>query len=121
MGLFVHIYSERGFTTMDNANVHSGRDYSGFDEMSTESLKEILSQDSRLPAGTGYDMDAILYIMEVVERREAEQSSSQFTPVDEAWQQFKARYREEDCDGTSLYEDEEDAAPELVVVPNRKT
>ena len=38
------------------------RDFSKFDEMSTEELNEILRQDSQLPDGEDSDTDAILYL-----------------------------------------------------------
>lgn len=100
--------------------VRPNRNYTRFDAMSTEELKEILYQDSFLPAGEETDMDAILYIMEVVKKREEFQPAEEFTPVEEAWKTFNKHYRSEECDGTSLYEDSDEAeTPKKDAVPNR--
>lgn len=47
---------------MSESKEHFYRDFSKFDEMSTEELNEILRQDSQLPDGEDSDTDAILYI-----------------------------------------------------------
>ena len=52
-----------GFTEMSEFKEHFYRDFSKFDEMSTEELNEILRQDSQLPDGEDSDTDAILYII----------------------------------------------------------
>ena len=46
---------------MSESKEHFYRDFSKFDEMSTEELNEILRQDSQLPDGEDSDTDAILY------------------------------------------------------------
>ena len=46
---------------MSESKEHFYRDFSKFDEMSTEELNEILRQDSQLPDGEASDTDAILY------------------------------------------------------------
>ena len=51
---------------MSESKEHFYRDFSKFDEMSTEELNEILRQDSQLPDGEDSDTDAILYIMGVI-------------------------------------------------------
>ena len=51
---------------MSDSKEHFYRDFSKFDEMSTEELNEILRQDSQLPDGEASDTDAILYIMGVI-------------------------------------------------------
>ena len=74
------------------------KNFSRFDAMSTEALRDILYQDSFLPEGVGYDMDTILYIMQVLAKREDVHPS-----VDEAWRIFNEYYRSDDCDGASLH------------------
>lgn len=107
---------------MSNNSAHPSRNFSRFDAMSTEELKEILYQDSLLPADEETDMDAILYIMEVVAKREALEDPEASPSVEESWKSFNEQYRSEDCDGTSLYEDpEENAAPKLTAVPGPAT
>ena len=75
-------------------------EFTNFDSMSTEALREILLQDSLVLEGEGYDVDAILYIMQVLAGREEGRPS-----VDEAWRIFNEYYRSDDCDGTSLYDE----------------
>lgn len=89
----------------------SGQDYSKFDALSTDALKELLYQDSLLPENEESDMGAILYIMEVIANREALNPTEAFTPVEAAWKSFNEHYRSDSCDGTSLYEDQEEAEP----------
>ena len=59
---------------MSESKEHFYRDFSKFDEMSTEELNEILRQDSQLPDGEDSDTDAILYIMGVIAKRNQEMS-----------------------------------------------
>ena len=73
---------------MSESKEHFHRDFSKFDEMSTEELNEILRRDSQLPDGEESDIDAILYIMEVIEKRSQELPLSDFKDVDRAWSSF---------------------------------
>ena len=66
---------------MSESKEHFYRDFSKFDEMSTEELNEILRQDSQLPDGEDSDTDAILYIMGVIAKRNQELPSSDFGDV----------------------------------------
>ena len=104
---------------MSMKSAHPGRDFSRFDTMSTDELKEILYQDSLLTPEQESDTDAILYIMEVVAKREAQEHPEDIPSTEDAWASFNAYYRSEDSDGTSLYADSsEDIAPILTVVPD---
>ena len=78
---------------MSESKEHFHRDFSKFDEMSTAELNEILRQDSQLPDGEESDIDAILYIMEVIEQRNQELPVSDFKDVDRAWDSFNQNYR----------------------------
>ena len=78
---------------MSESKEHFHRDFSMFDEMGTEELNEILWQDSQLPDGEEFDADAILYIMEVIEKRSQELPASDFEDVDRAWDSFNQNYR----------------------------
>ena len=103
---------------MSNKSAHPGRDFSRFDVMSTEELKELLYQDSLLPSGQETDTDAILYIMEVVAKREAMEHPEACPSTEDAWSSFTELYCPEESDGTSLYEEAEDEpAPILTAVP----
>lgn len=65
------------------------RDFSRFDKLSTEELREIIRQDSMLAEDEESDMDAILYIMGVLANREKEEN---VVDVKAAWQSFKGNY-----------------------------
>lgn len=75
---------------MDKAKMDKHRNYSRFDEMSTETLQEILRQDSYCENS---DTDVILYILEVIQKRESQ--NPQYNPinVDEAWKSFQENYK----------------------------
>lgn len=103
---------------MSEKTAHPERDFSRFDMMSTEELKELLYQDSLLTDEQESDMDAILYIMEVVTKREAAEHPENSPSAEDAWKSFNELYRSDDCDVNSLYaDDEEDSAPTLTVIP----
>ena len=80
------------------------RDYSKFDNMSTETLEEILRLDSQL-SDEETDMDAVIYIMEVIARRE----KNEFIDVDAAWEEFDQYYLPYTEDTNSLYAEDIDA------------
>lgn len=80
------------------------RNYSIFDKMSTEALEEILRADSRLTNDEDSDMDAILYIMEVVAKREKEHPTGRFTDFQTAWTSFNDNYKPYINDDKSLYD-----------------
>ena len=86
----------------DSENKH--RDYSIFDNMSTETLEDILRADSQLPNGENSDVDAILYIMEVIAKREREDPTGRFTNVQDAWASFDENYLPCTKDDKSLYD-----------------
>lgn len=83
---------------------HDNRDFSKFDNMSTEALEEILRLDSQLPEDEQSDMDAILYVMEVIAKREHEQVIGRFTDVETAWKSFNENYRPYTDDDKPLFE-----------------
>lgn len=58
---------------MSGLDSGNSKDYSKYDRMSTESLEELLRLDAELPDGEGPDIDEILYISEVIAKREKEQ------------------------------------------------
>ena len=99
---------------MKKASQRPQRDFSIFDQMDTEALRQILAQDSYLPENEESDMDAILYIMEVIEKRQAQLPAEGCDDVETAWAKFNTYYRP-DADGTSLYEDEEDDEANAVI------
>lgn len=74
-------------------------DYSKYDEMSTEALKEILRLDFQMSEETESDIDAILYISEVIAKREKDSPD-----VEAAWERFNTKYRPFVMDGRSLYD-----------------
>lgn len=66
------------------------RDFSKFDSMSTEMLQDILRQDFLLPEEES-DTDAILYITEVLAKRENQSKND--ADVEAAWNSFNENYR----------------------------
>ena len=103
---------------MSNKSAHPARNFSRFDAMSTEELNAILYQDSLLTSEAETDTDAILYIMEVIAKREATEYPETSPSAEEAWDKFNALYCAEDSDGKSLYEDDgEETMPILSAVP----
>lgn len=79
------------------------QNYSKFDAMSTQALEEILQLDATLPDNETLDPDAILYILEVLARRENETGAA--PDVEAAWHKFNEKYRPYISDTKSLYED----------------
>lgn len=67
------------------------RDYSMYDAMSTEELEEILRLDMETPAGEESDIDMILYVMEVLDKRKVKEDRPQKT-AQEAYEEFKTYY-----------------------------
>lgn len=91
-------------------NDRGSRDFSHFDTLSTEELRYIIRQDSMLDEDEGSDLDAILYITEVLARREKEENND-IKDVETAWQEFKANYYPYTADSTPLFSFDEPAAP----------
>lgn len=77
--------------------------YSHFDSMSTKDLEEILRLDSQLSDNEISDVDAIIYITEVIEKREKENPTGRFTDVHIAWTSFKENYLPYAEENKSLY------------------
>ncbi len=75
-------------------------DYSKYDEMSTEALEQILRLDFQASEEEQSDVDAILYITEVIAKRKGQPTGSD---PGAAWQRFKTKYRPY-ADGRSLYD-----------------
>ncbi|MDR0951375.1 MAG: DUF4367 domain-containing protein [Oscillospiraceae bacterium] len=82
------------------------RSYCQFDKMNTAQLKEILRRDSQLPENEDSDMDAILYIMDVIAKRG--EDCAEFTNAEKAWDIFNESYSIQESDGKSLYEFDSD-------------
>ena len=73
------------------------RDYSHYDQMSTAELEQILRLDFQASDESGSDLDAILYIADLLAKRNGP------SDPDAAWERFQAQYRP--CaDGRSLYD-----------------
>lgn len=81
--------------------------YSHFDSMSTKDLEEILRLDSQLSDNEISDVDAIIYITEVIEKREKENPTGRFTDVHIAWTSFKENYLPYAEENKSLYDFED--------------
>lgn len=95
---------------MSGLNSGDRKDYSKYDKMSTESLEELLRLDAELPDGEGSDIDEILYISEVIAKRDREQPTGRYSKadVDAAWETFQTKYLPYAADGRSLYDFDDD-------------
>lgn len=103
---------------MLDANNRSGRDFSHFDELSTEELRNMIHQDSMLDENEDSDLDAILYIMEVLARREDKEAAAQ--SIDSAWQSFKDNYYPCTSDPEPLFQFDDSGKDEVLVPAKRK-
>lgn len=92
---------------MSESKKNNHQKYLIYDNLSTEILEEILRADSQLQNDEDSDMDAILYIMEVIAKREKEQPTGKFTNVQTAWTSFNENYLPYLENVKSLYDDEE--------------
>ena len=95
------------------------RDHSKFDNMSTAELNEYLRQDSYCEDS---NLDDILYVMEVLERREKEDVNYSPPDVQKAWAEFQKYYNTEDNDGKPLhdFDDEDDDEPTAEIISIKK-
>lgn len=95
---------------MSGLDSENRKDYSKYDEMSTESLEELLRLDAELPDGEGSDIDEILYISEVIAKRDSEQPTGRYSEADvaAAWDTFQTKYLPYATDGHSLYDFDDD-------------
>lgn len=95
------------------------RDFSYLDKLSTDELKELLHQDSMLDESEDSDMDAVLYIMEVLARREDKEAAAQ--SIDSAWQSFKDNYYPCTSDPEPLFHFDDSGKGEVPAPTKRKT
>lgn len=86
---------------MAESTRQTGQDHSKFDNMSTAELNEYLRQDSYCGDS---NLDDILYVMEVLERREKEDGNYSPPDVQKAWAEFQKYYNTEDNDGKPLHD-----------------
>ena len=77
---------------MAESTRQTSHDYSRFDNMSTAELNEYLRQDSYRDDS---DMDEVLYVMEVLARREKEENKHDLPDVQKAWEEFQKYYNTE--------------------------
>lgn len=103
-------------------------DYSKYDRMSTEALAELLRLDIQAPEEESLDIEAIMYITEVIIKREKDDPSGAYPvpDVDAAWEAFQTKYRPYQTDGRSLYDfddtsvDKPDLAPAPLSTPKHR-
>lgn len=72
------------------------RDYSKYDDMTTEELEEILRLDASAPDGEDSDTELLLYVMEVLANRRKNMNITGKTAL-EAWESFQQNYLDEEC------------------------
>ena len=90
---------------MSESKGNKKQDFSRYDQMSTAELEQMLRLDFQSSEEGVSDLDAILYISDLLAQRNGPFDS------DAAWQQFQTQYRPH-ADGRSLYDfaDEEDCS-----------
>lgn len=93
------------------------RKYPIFEQLSTEELNNLLAQDFAAMDEEGPDVDYIMAIMEVINKRE--QAAEHQTDVDAAWKEFQEQYqgqatafdRSNNCEADSSHRDQTSSAP----------
>ena len=75
---------------MPDPNNRTGRDFSLYDAMDDEQLRQILRDDASKPEGEDTDMELILHIMEVLAKRRKEANEN--IPPEQALEQFNKKY-----------------------------
>lgn len=75
-----------------SGQTENNHNYSKFNKMTTEELKNVLCLDYKLTDNEDYDIDTMLYIMEVIAKREGKNLAMEYTDVDSAWTSFKENY-----------------------------
>jgi len=78
---------------VSDPKTNRNRDLSYFDDMSSERLQAYLDQDFLLPDEES-DLEAVLYIMEVLARRENKEPSDREAVAKAAWAAFNKDYRD---------------------------
>lgn len=91
---------------MPNPENRTGRDFSMYDAMDDEQLRQILRDDASKPEGEDTDMELMLHIMEVLAKRRKE--AAQEIPPGEALERFNEIYKHTD---NSLISEEKPAKP----------
>lgn len=94
----------KGGSTVSAPEGNKQRDYSRYDQMSTAELEQLLRLDFQASKDGDSDLDAILYISDLLAKRNGPSDS------DAAWAQFQTKYRPY-ADGRSLYDFEDGEAP----------
>lgn len=111
-------YIEGKFSTVTEYNDSRKSEYLKYDGMSTAALKDLLYRDSLMSAEETADIDAVMYISQLLTEREA--ASGDFDPGDakESWNEFLNRYAES-VDEESLYG--ETAENDVITADSPKT
>lgn len=89
---------------MPESNEKKYQNYTIFDNMSTEELENILQADIHLLCEEDSDTDAVLYIMEIIAKREKEKPTGKFADIQTAWTSFEKNYLPYIENDKSIYE-----------------
>lgn len=90
---------------MSTPEPNKKRDYSRYDQMSTSELEQLLRLDFQAAERGDSDLDAILYISDLLAKRNSP------ADTDSAWEQFETKYRPY-AHGRSLYDLDDGQAPQ---------
>lgn len=77
--------------------------YAHLNQLSTDQLKALLRTDMWTADNSESDIDAMLYILQILEQREVETSPQSEIDLDQAWSEFQTRYHVPEGDGQVLY------------------
>lgn len=76
------------------------------EQLHTEELEELLRLDFDAPESNALSTDDVLYILDVIEKRECSNQAESAAGVERAWESFQKNYMPAGDDGNSLHEEE---------------
>ena len=87
----------------------------GLENMSVPELEALLQQDFIASNGSAPDVDYIMAIMEVIQKKERALPNYQPTDAEKAWEAFQSFYNTEEGRTSSIYRSEEESEAENTV------
>lgn len=85
-------------------------DYAKYDAMTTEALEELLRLDSQSPEGQELDGELLLYVMEVLAKRNSENPGK---TAQQAWESFEKHYLSQEEEARTAQENAKKSRPRL--------
>ena len=92
---------------LGRSNQHPyGLDRKHLGQLNMEELEELLRLDFDAPESNTLSTDDVLYILDVIEKREYSNQAESAAGVERAWESFQKNYMPAGGDGNSLHEEE---------------